>query len=117
MHNNLHSYYLTQVFEAPRAGEICDMGGDTYANCSVLEAIYLGANTTGKRMAWSLDEEIHTGDHTLVYHQPQTVPNALSGIGAETHNGDDDAKNHRITSISPAVKSRTILDKGIRVMN
>ena len=41
--DNLHSDDLARafwaVFEAPREGEIYNMGGGTYANCSVLEAI------------------------------------------------------------------------------
>ena len=65
--DNLHSDDLARafwsVFEAPRAGEIYNMGGGTYANCSVLEAIDLCEDITGGPMNWSLDEENRTGDH------------------------------------------------------
>ena len=39
------------------------MGGGTYANCSVLEAIDLCQSLTGREMAWTLSETARTGDH------------------------------------------------------
>lgn len=65
--DNLHSDDLARafwaVFENPRAGEVYNMGGGTYANCSVLEAIHLCEDITGKSMRWALDEDNRTGDH------------------------------------------------------
>ncbi|MEL0113139.1 MAG: NAD-dependent epimerase/dehydratase family protein [Rickettsiales bacterium] len=65
--DNLHSDDLARafwaVFEAPRAGEVYNMGGGTYAHCSVLEAIALCERITGREMDWRLDETNRTGDH------------------------------------------------------
>jgi CDP-paratose 2-epimerase len=65
--DNLHSDDLAEafwaVYENPRAGEIYNMGGGTYANCSVLEAITLCEEITGQPMEWTLDDENRTGDH------------------------------------------------------
>ena len=65
--DNLHSDDLARafwaVFEAPREGEIYNMGGGTYANCSVLEAISLCEKIIGRPMTWLLGDDNRTGDH------------------------------------------------------
>ncbi len=54
---------LWQAYQAPKPGEVYNMGGGVYANCSVLEAITLCEEITGKEMSWSLDENNRMGDH------------------------------------------------------
>lgn len=65
--DNLHSDDLArafwEVFRAPRSGEVYNIGGGTTANCSVLEAIALCQEITGREMVWSVDETNRTGDH------------------------------------------------------
>ena len=39
------------------------MGGSRFANCSVLEAIGLCEEITGRPMSWTLDDKARTGDH------------------------------------------------------
>jgi CDP-paratose 2-epimerase len=64
---NLQSDDLTQtfwsVFEAPRTGGIYNIGGGICANYSVLEAIDLCEETTGKQMDRDLDAENRTSYH------------------------------------------------------
>ena len=51
------------VFRAPKSGETYNMGGGSYANCSVLEAIDLAQQMTGREMRWTLDDNNRMGDH------------------------------------------------------
>jgi CDP-paratose 2-epimerase len=65
--DNIHSFDLVEAFwqfvQAPRCGEIYNMGGGRFANCSVLEAIALFERVTGKPMNWSYSDASRTGDH------------------------------------------------------
>ena len=54
---------LWQTYQSPKSGEVYNMGGGVYADCSVLEAITICEEITGCKMAWSLDEINRTGDH------------------------------------------------------
>jgi len=65
--DNIHSRDLLAAFEAffraPRAGEVYNMGGGVYANCSMIEAIRLSEEIAGKPMRWSYDPTNRVGDH------------------------------------------------------
>lgn len=65
--DNIHSFDLVSafwsVFERPRVAEIYNMGGGRYANCSMLEAIALCEELTGRSMAWNYSETNRVGDH------------------------------------------------------
>jgi CDP-paratose 2-epimerase len=65
--DNIHSYDLVNAlwhfFQNPRSGEVYNMGGSRFANCSVLEAIGLCEEITGRPMSWKLDDKPRTGDH------------------------------------------------------
>ena len=65
--DNIHSYDLVNAlwhfFQNPRSGEVYNMGGSRFANCSVLEAIGLCEEITGRPMSWTLDDKARTGDH------------------------------------------------------
>ncbi len=54
---------LWQAYRAPKPGEVYNMGGGIYANCSVIEAITLCEEITGRPLAWTLDDSSRTGDH------------------------------------------------------
>jgi CDP-paratose 2-epimerase len=65
--DNIHSADLVDAFwhfmQAPRCGEIYNIGGGRFANCSLLEAIALFERATGKPMTWSYSDDSRTGDH------------------------------------------------------
>ena len=65
--DNIHSADLVDAFwhfiQAPRPGEVYNMGGGRFANCSMLEAIQLFERATGRPMNWSYSEDSRTGDH------------------------------------------------------
>jgi CDP-paratose 2-epimerase len=65
--DNIHSADLVDGFwefiQAPRCGEVYNMGGGRFANCSMLEAIALFERATGRPMNWSYSDDNRTGDH------------------------------------------------------
>jgi CDP-paratose 2-epimerase len=65
--DNIHSWDLIQAFwrffQAPRAGEVYNVGGGRFANCSVLEAIALVERLAGRPMRWKYDATNRVGDH------------------------------------------------------
>jgi CDP-paratose 2-epimerase len=65
--DNIHSYDLINMFfhfyKAPRKGEIYNIGGGRFSNCSVLEAITLCEDIVGKRISYTYDPLNRTGDH------------------------------------------------------
>lgn len=65
--DNIHSVDLIAaidaVFDAPRIGEVYNMGGGRHSNCSMLEAIALCEETAGRRLAWTYEDQNRIGDH------------------------------------------------------
>ena len=65
--DNLHARDLAEAIlafiEAPRNGEVYNMGGGIYSNCSMLEAIEIAENSTGRKLDWSYVDEARVGDH------------------------------------------------------
>jgi CDP-paratose 2-epimerase len=65
--DNIHSCDLINAFYqyylAPRPGEVYNMGGSLFSNCSVLEAIQMCEEITGKALNWSYVDEPRNGDH------------------------------------------------------
>jgi CDP-paratose 2-epimerase len=65
--DNIHSYDLVRAFwhffEAPRSAEVYNIGGGRYANCSMLEAIRLVQELTGRPLQWSYSDVNRAGDH------------------------------------------------------
>lgn len=65
--DNIHSYDLVTAlwafFQKPRSGEVYNIGGGRFANCSVLEAIALAEEITGRPMRRGYDDTSRTGDH------------------------------------------------------
>jgi CDP-paratose 2-epimerase len=52
-----------EVFKAPRPAEVYNIGGGRFSNCSVLEAIELAEQTSGRELSWSYTEQNRVGDH------------------------------------------------------
>jgi CDP-paratose 2-epimerase len=65
--DNLHSADLVAAFlafhAAPRAGAVYNIGGGRVSNCSMLEAIALCEEISGRSLDWSLSDEARIGDH------------------------------------------------------
>ena len=65
--DNIHAADLVAAFEAfhraPRAAAVYNIGGGRQSNCSMLEAIELCQEITGRELDWSLGEENRIGDH------------------------------------------------------
>jgi CDP-paratose 2-epimerase len=65
--DNVHSFDLVEAFaefiRAPRAGEVYNIGGSRHSNCSMLEAIDLCEEISGRKLTWSYEETNRIGDH------------------------------------------------------
>ncbi len=65
--DNLHSADVVAAFDAfhaaPRTGAVFNLGGGRANSCSVLEAIELCEQVTGRSLTWRLDETARKGDH------------------------------------------------------
>lgn len=65
--DNIHSADLIRAFDAfykaPRSGEVYNIGGGRFSNCSMLEAITLAQEVTGRELNWTYQEQNRIGDH------------------------------------------------------
>jgi CDP-paratose 2-epimerase len=65
--DNLHSLDLVEafwlVFQRPRVAEVYNMGGGRESHCSMLEAIALCEDLTGRKLNWSYRDDARIGDH------------------------------------------------------
>ncbi|MDQ2868953.1 MAG: NAD-dependent epimerase/dehydratase family protein [Verrucomicrobiota bacterium] len=65
--DNIHSFDLVEAFaafiDAPRAGEVYNIGGSRFSNCSMLEAIALCEEISGRKLSWKYEEDNRIGDH------------------------------------------------------
>lgn len=65
--DNIHCYDLVNAFwhfyQAPKNGEVYNIGGGRKSNCSILEAIELCENIAGKKMNYRYTESNRNGDH------------------------------------------------------
>ena len=65
--DNIHSADLirafAQFFKNPRSGEVYNIGGSRHSNCSMLEAIAICEEITGRELSWSYEEQNRSGDH------------------------------------------------------
>ena len=67
LRDNIHSADLVeaiwQFFRAPRSGEVYNIGGGRHSHCSMLEAIRLCEDLSGRKLDWSYVEQNRLGDH------------------------------------------------------
>ncbi|MCB0083237.1 MAG: NAD-dependent epimerase/dehydratase family protein, partial [Caldilineaceae bacterium] len=65
--DNIHSADLVRAFyaffQSPRSGEVYNIGGGRFSNCSMLEAIELCERVAGRKLHWQYSEQNRTGDH------------------------------------------------------
>ncbi|MBD2464222.1 NAD-dependent epimerase/dehydratase family protein [Oscillatoria sp. FACHB-1407] len=65
--DNIHSYDLVNAFyhfyQNPRSGEVYNIGGSRHSNCSMLEAIAICEELSGKKLNYVYSEDNRSGDH------------------------------------------------------
>jgi CDP-paratose 2-epimerase len=65
--DNIHSSDLVNAFyhfyQAPRVGEVYNIGGSRFSNCSMLEAIQYCEAIATKKLNWNYAETNRIGDH------------------------------------------------------
>src|SRR3982751_5120941 len=65
--DNIHSADLVAASapftRAPRAAEFYNIGGSRHSNCSMLEAINLCEEISGRQLSWKYEEDNRIGDH------------------------------------------------------
>jgi CDP-paratose 2-epimerase len=65
--DNIHSHDLVEAFwqfvQAPRSGEVYNLGGSRHSHGSMLESIALCEKISGKKLIWTYVDEPRIGDH------------------------------------------------------
>jgi CDP-paratose 2-epimerase len=65
--DNIHSYDLVNMlwhyYKKPRAGEVYNVGGSRFSNCSILEAIEITEKILKKKAIYSFSNKERSGDH------------------------------------------------------
>lgn len=65
--DNIHSYDLIQAFDHffrnPRCGEVYNIGGSRFSHCSMLEAIKICEEISGRSLNYTYEETNRRGDH------------------------------------------------------
>jgi len=65
--DNIHSADLIRAFDAffkaPRSAQVYNIGGGRHSNCSILEAIDLTQEITGREFQYSYKDDNRIGDH------------------------------------------------------
>ncbi len=65
--DNIHSYDLIHCFDhffqAPRCGEVYNIGGSRFSHCSMLEAIEICQEITGNELTYTYADDNRIGDH------------------------------------------------------
>jgi CDP-paratose 2-epimerase len=65
--DNIHSWDLAHAFDLflkkPRRGEVYNMGGGKFSNCSILEAIAIVETLTGLKLEYNISDKARESDH------------------------------------------------------
>ena len=65
--DNIHSYdvaqFMNQFIEAPRSGEVYNLGGGRGNSISILEAFSLISQISGRKMSYEYIDQNRKGDH------------------------------------------------------
>lgn len=65
--DNIHSYDMVNAFwhffQNPMPGAVYNMGGSRHSNCSVLEAIEVIKELSGRQLNYELSDHARSGDH------------------------------------------------------
>ena len=65
--DNIHSHDLVsafwEFFRGAAFGEVYNMGGSRHSNCSMIEAIRLCEEISGRKLRWTYSDQNRKGDH------------------------------------------------------
>jgi CDP-paratose 2-epimerase len=65
--DNIHAVDLVEAIwqyaKAPRPAAVYNIGGSRFSNCSMLEAIALCEQATGRKLNWTYADDNRIGDH------------------------------------------------------
>lgn len=105
--DNIHSEdvaaLIQEFWQAPRIGEVYNLGGGKENSCSILEAFDLAESISGKKMIWRYVDKNRVGDHVCYYsdltkirsHFPNwSVTRRLPDIISEIASGWNSRKRH-----------------------
>ncbi len=88
--------FIHEFIEAPRCGEVYNLGGGRANSCSILEAFQMAEAGTGRTMQWTYVDQNRIGDHICYIsdlskcrrHYPRwEITRPLSSIFDEIHKG------------------------------
>ena len=69
--DNIHSVdvagFMFEFYQAPRAGEVYNLGGGKDNSCSILEAFEMAQACTGKKQIHTYVDQARSGDHICYY--------------------------------------------------
>jgi CDP-paratose 2-epimerase len=69
--DNIHSQdvarFMFEFYQAPRRGEVYNLGGGKENSCSILEAFKMAGACTGKRQRYTYVDQARSGDHICYY--------------------------------------------------
>ncbi len=96
--DNIHSLdvarFIAAFIDAPRAGEVYNLGGGRGNSCSILEAFTMIEQISGKKMVYDYVEKNREGDHICYisdlskmrsHYRAWDLTKSLSDIFVETH--------------------------------
>ncbi len=67
MRDNIHSFDVARLIhefiEAPRSGEVYNLGGGRSNSCSILEAFEMAESISGQKMVYEYVDQNREGDH------------------------------------------------------
>ena len=95
--DNIHSADLVEAFaafiRAPRAGEVYNIGGSRHSNCSMLEAINLCEEISGRRLDLEIrGRQSHRRPHLVDQRRPK-IPGALSRVEVSLRSARNPGRN------------------------
>ena len=97
--DNIHSFDLVEAFaefiRAPRAGEVYNIGGSRHSNCSVLEAIEMCEEISGKKLNWSYEEASRSRRSYLADQRRAKISATLSAMEISLRNARNSGRNLR----------------------
>jgi CDP-paratose 2-epimerase len=83
--DNIHSHdvakFIQTFIDAPRAGEVYNIGGGKNNSCSILEAFQLVEKYSGKPMQYAYEEDNRIGDHICYYSDLRKMHRHYPGWG------------------------------------
>ena len=69
--DNIHaedvSNFMFDFWKSPRVAEVYNLGGGRSNSCSILEALRMAEDITGKKMKWRYLDDNRAGDHMCYY--------------------------------------------------